>query len=101
MAQSRSASSACLVVIIIGILYLAAFAWYANTVIPHTTPTPYTNFFWGLLQGFFVVPTFLYSLFAHGITIYQFPNDGSWYNFGFLLGVTALPAGSSSRRRSS
>ncbi|HSW85410.1 MAG TPA: hypothetical protein VLF79_02235 [Candidatus Saccharimonadales bacterium] len=82
-------------------LFIGAFIWYANTVIPHTYPTVYTNFWWGLIHGIFIVPTFFWSLFAHSITIYQAPNDGNWYNFGYFIGISIILGGSHGARSKS
>jgi hypothetical protein len=79
-------------------IFIGLFVWYAKTVIPHTYPTAYTNFWWGLVHGIFIVPTFFWSLFAHSITIYQAPNDGNWYNFGFLVGISMIFGGSHGAR---
>lgn len=67
--------------------YIALFIWYDHTAIPHTYPRPYTTFWWGMVHGAFIVPTFIVSLFQQHITIYQVANDGGWYNFGYLLGI--------------
>lgn len=83
-------------------VFISLFIWYAKTVIPHTYPTAYTNFWWGLVHALFILPTFVWSLFAHTITIYQSPNDGGWYNFGYLLGISIIFGGShGARTRSS
>lgn len=79
-------------------IFIGLFVWYAKTVIPHTYPTAYTNFWWGVVHGLFIVPTFFWSLFAHSITIYQAPNAGSWYNFGFLIGISIIFGGSHGAR---
>jgi hypothetical protein len=71
-------------------IYLILFIWYANTAIAHTYPTGHTNFWFGFLHGYFAVPSFIVSWFTHDVTIYQSPNDGFWYNLGFLLGIGAL-----------
>jgi hypothetical protein len=44
------------------------------------------GFFKGLLHGFIVLFSFIFSLFTD-YKIYAFPNAGGWYDFGFLLGV--------------
>ena len=71
-------------------IYLVLFIWYANTAIAHTYPTDHTNFWFGFLHGYFAVPSFIVSWFAHDVTIYQSPNDGFWYNLGFLIGLGGL-----------
>jgi len=93
MADSYSDERGCLGDLIFIALYLGLFIWYAQTIIPHNHPTVYTNFFWGLIQGLYILPTFIWSLFSHGVTIYQSPNDGGFYNFGFVLGSGALATG--------
>lgn len=43
--------------------------------------------FWtGLLHGFLIVFSFIGSLFTD-VRIYNFPNVGRWYDFGFLIGA--------------
>lgn len=79
-------------------LFIGIFVWYAKTVIPHTYPTVYVNFFWGLTHGLFIVPTFFWSLFAHSVTIYQSPNVGNWYNIGYFIGITIILGGSHGAR---
>jgi hypothetical protein len=50
--------------------------------------------FWlGLWQGFISPVTFLVSLFNSDISIYEVNNDGNWYNFGFMIGVSAVFSG--------
>ena len=49
--------------------------------------------FWsGLLHGFLILFSFIGSLFAD-VRIYGFPNSGSWYDFGYLLGAAAFLGG--------
>lgn len=79
-------------------VFVGLFIWYAKTVIPHTYPTLYTNFWWGFVHALFIVPTFVWSLFAHTVTVYQAPNDGGWYNFGFLFGISIIFGGSHGAR---
>jgi hypothetical protein len=50
--------------------------------------------FWqGLWHGLIVPITFILSLFSRNILIYEVPNNGAWYNFGYLLGVTTILGG--------
>ena len=58
------------------------------------------GFFYGLFHGFFILFTFILSLFTD-YEIYAFPNNGWWYNFGFLIGVMMFwgGGGASSKRR--
>lgn len=81
--------------------FIGLFLWYANTAIPHTYPTQYTSFWWGLVHGVFIVPTFFWSLFADKVTIYQAPNVGNWYNFGYFIGISVVLGGSHGARSTS
>ncbi|MGC1647559.1 MAG: hypothetical protein WA741_17205 [Candidatus Sulfotelmatobacter sp.] len=37
--------------------------------------------------------TFLISLFAEGVSIYETNNNGRWYEFGFMLGIGGCAGG--------
>lgn len=58
--------------------------------------------FWrGLWHGIISPVTFIISLFSRSVTIYEVHNNGAWYNFGFLLGITIpLGGGGAASRRS-
>ena len=90
--RNRGSGIGCSGIVIVLALYVALFLWYCNTVVPHTYPTEYTNFFWGMAHGFYMFPTLVWSAFADTVTIYQSPNDGGWYNFGYFIGAGALVA---------
>jgi hypothetical protein len=50
--------------------------------------------FWGGLWHGMIAPiTFLISLFADGVSIYETNNNGRWYEFGFMLGIGAYAGG--------
>jgi hypothetical protein len=54
--------------------------------------------FWqGLWQGFVSPFTFLISLFSDTLHVYENHNNGGWYNFGFLFGVSIFFGGSGNR----
>jgi len=58
--------------------------------------------FWlGLWHGIIAPITFVISVFNDNVNVYEVHNNGSWYNFGFVLGAGVLLGGSgaSSRRR--
>lgn len=48
------------------------------------------GFFHGIWHGLIILPAFICSLFSDSIAIYAVYNNGSWYNFGYLLGVGGL-----------
>jgi len=59
--------------------------------------------FWqGLWHGFISPFAFLISLFSDTVHIYEIHNNGRWYNFGFLFGLSIISGGSgggAARRR--
>jgi hypothetical protein len=51
--------------------------------------------FWqGLWQGFISGFTFIISLFNDNVSVYEVHNNGGWYNFGFMIGVSSFFGGS-------
>ena len=66
-------------------------------------PNPATNtandvgniagFLQGLWQGMTSLATFIISLFYDNITFYEVHNNGHWYNFGFILGISGVLGG--------
>lgn len=56
--------------------------------------------FWaGLWHGFIIVVTFIISLFADSVRVYETQNVGGWYDFGFLLGLMLSVGGCFGRKR--
>lgn len=53
------------------------------------------GFFSGLWHGFICVFSLIGHLFNDNIAIYQTPNNGGWYDFGFLIGAGAFATSSS------
>ncbi len=66
------------------------------------TSTAKSAGFWlGLWQGVIAPVTFVISLFDKGVQMYEVHNTGSWYNLGFLLGMSiVLGGGGASAKRS-
>jgi hypothetical protein len=52
----------------------------------------YPGFWKGLLHGFIAPVSFIVSLFTD-YRIYEFPNAGRWYDFGFMLGIGGFSGG--------
>jgi len=60
------------------------------------------GFWWGLWHGIITPITFVISLFNQNVQIYEVHNNGGWYSFGYLLGLSIILGGSgggASRRR--
>lgn len=53
------------------------------------------GFLMGLWHGFITFFTFIISLFSDQVTIYEANNNGGWYNFGFILGISIFYGGGS------
>lgn len=53
---------------------------------------PY-GFFGGLWHGFIAPFSFIVSLFMEDVALYAVNNNGSWYDFGFVLGAGILFGG--------
>ena len=51
--------------------------------------------FWqGLWNGIIAPVTFVISLFSDKINVYETHNNGGWYNFGFMIGLSIIFGGS-------
>jgi hypothetical protein len=56
--------------------------------------------FWlGLWHGFIAPFVFIASLFKSSLAIYEVHNNGAWYNFGYLFGLTCILGGGGNRSR--
>lgn len=55
--------------------------------------TEIAGFWLGLWQGLISPITFLISLFNDNVNIYEVHNNGNWYNFGFMIGVSVVFSG--------
>jgi hypothetical protein len=75
-----------------GLLLLAACAAGPNNVAYISAPH-IAGFWQGLWQGAISPISFLISLFNDNVNIYDVHNNGNWYNFGFMLGVSAAFSG--------
>lgn len=89
--------------LLIGVLALSACAAGPNPALD-TGPDP-AGFWLGLWHGFISPFSFIVSLFTDDVSIYETQNSGNWYDFGFMIGVSAVFGGgggggaAASRRR--
>lgn len=51
------------------------------------------GFFLGLWHGFISPVTFIISVFTKNVRLYEVHNNGTWYNFGFVLGAGLFLSG--------
>lgn len=83
------------------ILFMAFAAFFTGCATqPMDADVGHPGFLHGLFHGFIILFSFVASLFTD-YEIYAFPNNGGWYDFGFLLGVMMFfgGGGAGSRRR--
>jgi hypothetical protein len=73
-------------------LVLAACAAGPNNV-AEVNAASIAGFWLGLWHGLISPITFLVSLFNDQVNIYEVHNNGNWYNFGFMIGVSAAFSG--------
>ena len=80
------------VLIVVGVLALAACAPGGNTVAA-AGGADQAGFWLGLWHGAIAPITFIVSLFNDHVNVYEVHNSGNWYNFGFMLGASAALSG--------
>ena len=73
----------------VGVLGLAGCAAGANDAAGVGDPDV-AGFWLGLWQGAISPITFIVSLFNPDVGIYEIHNNGHWYDFGFMLGVSIV-----------
>jgi len=78
-----------LVALLCAALALSACASQANGAVQAYGP----GFLRGLIHGVIAPISFFGSLVLDEIAIYAVPNNGGWYDFGFLLGLSAWAGG--------
>ena len=88
---------------VLALLILSACAAGPNELVD-TGPDP-AGFWLGLWQGLISPITFVISLFTSEVNIYEVQNNGNWYDFGYVLGLSVAfggtaGSGSAAGRRS-
>ena len=82
-------------VIALALLLTACIATESATAINPAGP----GFLQGVWHGFIFPVTFIFSLFTDDVAIYAVPNNGTWYDFGYFVGIVFLGVGARSSRR--
>ncbi|XUX00311.1 MAG: hypothetical protein TUN42_10570 [Dehalogenimonas sp.] len=81
--------------ILVTILFLAGCAAGSNPALNTPDGADHIAGFWsGLWQGIISPITFIISLFSNSVNIYEVHNNGGWYDFGFLFGISIAFGGS-------
>ncbi|WP_149204562.1 hypothetical protein [Actinotalea subterranea] len=78
------------VAVVAGLLLLSACAPGLNDVATTASPgsSDPAGFWFGLWHGLISPITFIISLFTETVGIYEVHNNGGWYDFGFMIGVS-------------
>ena len=79
-----------LAVILVAALALAACV---ATEAPNAINPAAPGFLLGVWHGFIFPVSFVVSLFTDDIAVYAVPNNGTWYDFGFFVGIVVLGGG--------
>jgi hypothetical protein len=83
------------------LVMLAGCAPGPNELVNSNTGKSSAAGFWqGLWHGIIAPVTFIVSLFNKSVQMYEVHNTGTWYNLGFLLGMSIVfgGGGASARR---
>ncbi len=83
------------------LLLLAACAAGANPDVGSAPPgreAP-AGFWLGLWHGIILPISWIVSLFTDTVSPYEVHNNGNWYNFGFVFGISLIFGGPLSARR--
>jgi hypothetical protein len=85
---------------VLGFFTVIAMALVVASCATQPTPEAYDppGFFSGLLHGFLILFSFIGSLFTN-VRIYNYPNSGGWYDFGYLIGASMFLGGSGASTR--
>lgn len=82
---------------VVGLVMVALAGCAPDVGVPAEAGAP--GFWLGLWHGLISPITFVISLFAADVGVYAVPNNGGWYDAGFMLGVSTVFS-SAARRRS-
>ncbi|MDC7125038.1 MAG: hypothetical protein PQJ46_05695 [Spirochaetales bacterium] len=64
-----------------------------NTMAQSLTIEKPAGFLLGIWHGFISLFTFIISLFNKNMNVYEIYNNGGWYNFGFIIGISLFYGG--------
>lgn len=89
----RSRKALLLGLAVLAAVTLASCAAGPNNV-AHVNASHIAGFWQGLWHGFICPVTLIISLFTERVSVYDVHNNGNWYDFGFVLGVSVIFGGS-------
>ncbi len=83
-----------LIAVLIAVLVMAGCAPGPNSAEKTADADGHTaGFLMGLWHGFISPVTFVISIFSRNVRLYEVHNNGTWYNFGFVLGAGLFLSG--------
>jgi hypothetical protein len=83
-----------LIAVLIAVLITAGCAPGPNSAEKTADADGHTaGFLMGLWHGFISPVTFVISIFSRNVRLYEVHNNGTWYNFGFVLGAGLFLSG--------
>jgi len=77
------------------VLALSACAAQSGNAIQPAAP----GFWLGVWHGFIFPFAFIIGLFKPDVAVYAVPNNGTWYDFGYFVGIVFLGVGARSSKR--
>lgn len=80
-------------VLVVALVALAAAGCAAGANPQVDTGSDPAGFWLGLWHGLITPITFIISLFDDDVNIYEVVNNGNWYDFGYVLGVSMVFSG--------
>ena len=84
-----------LVLVTVALTLAACVAKQPASVVDPAAP----GFLEGVWHGFIFPVAWIVSLFTDDISVYQVPNNGGWYDFGYFIGICFLGVGARSSKR--
>jgi len=81
-------------VLVLGLVVLTVAGCAAGSNTASVAGPDAAGFWLGLWHGFISPVTFVVSLFSDTVGIYEVRNNGGWYDFGFMIGISAIFSGS-------
>ena len=84
-----------LILVPLALALAACVATEAQSAINPAAP----GFIYGVWHGFIFPVSFILSLFTDDIAVYAVPNNGTWYDFGYFVGIVFIGIGARSSKR--
>ncbi|MCF2515862.1 hypothetical protein LVY65_12425 [Sphingomonas sp. G124] len=84
-----------LIVIAMAVALAGCLAMESPTAVQPSAP----GFWFGVWHGFIFPVTFIFSVFTDDVAVYAVPNNGTWYDFGYFIGICFLGVGARSAKR--